>query len=215
MTAMAPQVTPESTRSLVLVNVATLVLALGFGWPLATLMWPYLLQSLVIGYYSRRRMLALTEFSTEGVKENNRPVPPTVETRNRMANFFTLHFGFFHLGYALFLWQRVGEMAWWDWAGCAVAALSFAFNHRLSYEQNVAADRRGRPNIGKLMILPYARILPMHITILLGWAWEGPVAVLLFGGLKTVADVIMHKVEHRSLQRGASAATAGVAAPDT
>ncbi len=193
-------VTRESTRSLLLVNIGTIVLALIFQWPLSTLMWPYLMQSFIIGYYSRRRMLALVDFSTEGLTENDLPVAPTAETRTRMANFFTLHFGIFHVVYALFLWRNVGEMRWWDWAGCFAAAASFAFNHRLSYEQNLEADREGETNIGKLMFLPYARILPMHLTILLGTGMAGPAAILLFGGLKTVADITMHYVEHRAIQ---------------
>jgi hypothetical protein len=59
------------------------------------------------------------------------------------------------------------------------------------------------------MFLPYARILPMHLTILLGdqpGAGDAN-AVLAFGALKTVADVLMHQVEHRVLRRS-SATTA-------
>ena len=57
-------VSSESTRSLVVVNAATLLVALGLGWPVQALMWPYWIQSVVIGYYSRRRILALGRFST-------------------------------------------------------------------------------------------------------------------------------------------------------
>jgi|CXWL01.1.fsa_nt_gi hypothetical protein len=55
-----------------------------------------------------------------------------------------------------------------------------------------------------LMFLPYARILPMHLTILAGGAMTaaGTAAFLLFGGLKLFADALMHTVEHHVLGKG-------------
>ena len=61
------------------------------------------------------------------------------------------------------------------------------------------------PNIGALMFLPYLRVIPMHLAILLGVALGDVLGRLLFGTLKTVADVAMHKIEHRWLQRAAAA----------
>lgn len=48
----------------------------------------------------------------------------------------------------------------------------------------------------------------MHLTIILGGALGGDGAgvLLVFGALKTAADVLMHYVEHRVLQRGAATA---------
>jgi hypothetical protein len=198
-----------STFSLVLVNAATVAVALGLDWPAATLMWPYWTQSIIIGYFSRKRILALGRFSTVGFEINDRPVSPTPATQRSVANFFALHYGFFHFGYLVFLVQRFSQLNAWDWLGLGALAISFAWNHRFSYEQNVEADRRGTPNIGTLMFLPYARIVPMHLTILLGGAMagDGPAVVLIFGALKTAADVLMHYVEHRILQRGTAPVT--------
>ncbi len=197
-------VSPQSTRSLVFVNAVTLAVALAFDWPLATLMWPYWIQSVVIGYYSRKRILALGRFSTEGFKMNGQPASPTPATQRSVANFFALHYGFFHFGYLMFLIKQVPLVHWWDIAGSLALGCSFAWNHRLSFQQNVAADRQGTPNIGTLMFLPYVRIVPMHFTILFGGTVTGgggPAAALVFGALKTAADVLMHHLEHRVLQR--------------
>jgi hypothetical protein len=130
-------------------------------------------------------------------------VSPTPATQRSVANFFALHYGFFHFGYLMFLVNQSPDWRWWDVLGGLALGVSFAWNHRLSFQQNVEADRQGTPNIGTLMFLPYARILPMHLTIIFGGtvAGGGPVAVLLFGALKTAADVLMHYVEHRVLQR--------------
>jgi hypothetical protein len=200
-------VSSQSTISLVVVNVATLVVALLLDWPVATLMWPYWIQSVVIGYYSRKRILALGRFSTENFTMNDRPVSATPATQRSVANFFTLHYGFFHFGYLMFLIKGLPELHWWDVLGWLALGYSFIWNHRLSFQQNVEADRQGTPNIGTLMFLPYARILPMHFTIIFGGtvAGGGPHAILIFGALKTAADVLMHYVEHRVLQRSRTA----------
>ena len=48
------------------------------------------------------------------------------------------------------------------------------------------------------MFFPYLRILPMHLTIIVGGAIgsAGTGALLFFLVLKTIADVIMHRIEH-------------------
>ena len=214
MTSTPPSVEPvvaeESTRALIAVNAATVVMAIALHWPVATLLWPYWIQSVVIGYFSRKRILALGRFSTAGFQINDQPVDPTPQVQRRTANFFGLHYGFFHLVYLVFLATSLAGLEWWDWLGLASLGVSFAWNHRASYRHNIEADRRGTPNIGTLMFLPYARIIPMHFTIILGSALGGQdvLAVLLFGGLKTVADVLMHHIEHHVLQRSREPASA-------
>ena len=64
----------------------------------------------------------------------------------------------------------------------------------------MAADLESCPNLGTLMFMPYARVIPMHLTIIFG-TQIGDGAVWLFVLLKTGADVVMHKVEHHVLQR--------------
>jgi hypothetical protein len=193
-----------NTRSLIVTNVSTLGLALFFQWPLGLLMWPYYFQSLIIGWFSRERILALQSFSTDGFTINNQSVEPTPATQRSTANFFALHYGIFHLAYFFFLLQSARGLSALDWLGIATAAVAFAWNHRNSFERNIEADRQGKPNIGTLMFLPYLRIFPMHLTILFGGAIAGAAfnawAILLFGAIKTAADVAMHIAEHRLLQ---------------
>jgi hypothetical protein len=195
----------EGTRNLLLANAATAALALILHWPLDTLLWPFWVQNVIIGWYSRRRILSLTDFSTDGFTMNHQPVPPTPESLRFTARFFTLHYGFFHLGYLAFLLKRTPAFAWWDWLALIAAAASFVASHRASFRQNLEADKRGRPNLGTLMFLPYARIIPMHAMILVGAGYvsDSAAALLLFVALKTGADVLMHHVEHSVLQRGA------------
>jgi hypothetical protein len=208
MTQMSASVAPDTTRSLIVTNLVTLALALIFKWPLGLLLWPYWIQSVVIGYFGRKRMLALQRFSTQGVTINDRPAEANEATQKSTANFFAVHYGFFHLGYLVFIAARAIDLDPWDWLAVALAGISFAWNHRYSYQQNIEADATGTPNIGTLMFLPYMRIVPMHLTILAGGVFTedfSAPAIIVFSLLKTAADVGMHLVEHRLLQKQAKA----------
>lgn len=207
-------------------NVLTLALALWQGWGMIHLLWPFWIQSVIIGWYARKRMLMLREFSTEGFKVNGRSVQPTEETARSTANFFALHYGFFHFMYLIFLLaftltadpagmttvtdadtgaehlMHVGRVGALDVLIFAALGLGFWASHRQSFNEHVASDLSRRPNIGTLMFLPYARIIPMHLTIILGVFLGGTGAVLFFGLLKTGADALMHRVEHARYRAG-------------
>jgi hypothetical protein len=214
-----------AARKILAANALTILVAWLTGEGLLVLLWPYWAQSIVIGWYAQRRIRLLQRFSTEGFRINDQAVAPTPETRTRTANFFLLHYGFFHLGYLVFLLAftgmadpdgmvevtregggssrvAMGTLGPWEWLAVVALAVGFWHAHRASHHEHVEADLRGRPNIGTLMFLPYARIIPMHLTIILG-AVLGSAGVVFFGVLKTAADLLMHTVEHRLLRQGA------------
>jgi len=195
---------------LVASNVLTIAIALWQRWPLGLLLWPFWLQSVIIGYYGGRRILGLRRFSVKGFRIGGRPADVSDRTRRSTATFFAIHYGFFHLIYAVFLARLELSPADWFWVG--VAALAFFLNHRSSFLRFRAADAQGEPNIGALMFLPYLRVIPMHLMIIFGMGFlgGGMAAVLLFGVLKTAADCAMHVAEHRILARsGPSGRAAG------
>lgn len=190
---------------LVAANVVTLIAALWFEWPLGTLVWPYLAQSLIIGWFARRRMLDEPNVSTEGLtNEDGVQVPNNEQGRRSTADFFVLHYGFFHAGYVFFTVTQTGWPSRGDTLGIAALAVSFAFTHAHSFRANRPAEE-GRPiSLGALLFVPYLRIVPMHLTILFGGLMMGAAQgfpVALFVVLKTVSDVAMHYAEHKLLRR--------------
>jgi hypothetical protein len=90
------------------------LLAIGFAVfddaGLLMLLWPYWAQSVIIGFYAYRRIAKLQKFKTDGLKINGRSVDPTPETRSSTKNFFALHYGFFHVGYFIFLGAMTGRI---------------------------------------------------------------------------------------------------------
>jgi len=219
---------PGSDRALYAIlasNGLTLAIAWWQQWGLLHLLWPFWIQSLVIGWFARRRILALGEYCTEGFIVNGKAVEATPATQRWTANFFVMHFGGFHLVYLAFLLifsitvdaagympvthtdtgkvslVHMGRVDAHDMLQFVLLGVAFWFSHRLSHREHLAADLARRPNIGSLMMLPYARVLPMHLCILLPAFLSQGAALWLFGLLKTAADLVMHRVEHAWLAR--------------
>lgn len=195
----------SSARALILANVVTLVAALLFRWEVAWLFWPYWIQSVIIGFYARRRMLGLAQFSTEGFTSGNRPVPENDQGKRSTANFFVLHYGGFHLGYLVFLLAEHRVSGLWNMSILFACGVSFVLSQRNTYAMQHAADLRGKPNLGKLMFMPYVRILPMHLGIIFGSGLgSGVFSLVLFTALKTLSDIALDAFDRKDAEKIAS-----------
>lgn len=194
----------RSVWVLIFANLVALGIAWATGMTLKQMMAVYWVQSMIIGVANVTRILNLQKFSTEGFSSNGRPVPEDERGKRSTAWFFAFHYGFFHLGYLVFLASSKGGGIG-SAAGLALCALVFALNHGYSLKHNIQRDARGKPNLGTLMFLPYMRIFPMHLLIILGASVAAtPAHFALFVCLKILADVTMHTVEHHVLGKLAS-----------
>ncbi|MEC5129647.1 DUF6498-containing protein [Verrucomicrobiales bacterium BCK34] len=200
-----------SGKSILLSNGFAILLAVVQGWPLFPLLVVYWSQSVIIGGFNVARILKLQRFSTEGFTSNGRPVPENEKGKRSTASFFAMHFGIFHLVYLIFLAGGAStfiktldgeksltfELLW-----ILFAVVGFLISHWFSYRRNVEADLEGRPNIGLMMMLPYLRVVPMHITIIVGGSISsGGWLLIIFMVLKTAADYGMHIAEHRIMRK--------------
>jgi len=180
-------------------NLATIYFAVAEGWSLMEIILVYWFQSVAIGFFNVIRILQLKEFTTEGFKINGVQPKPTTATKITTAVFFLVHYGTFHFVYLIFIISgalTASEISIFlnlQWGSVALACAVFFINHAVSYYYNKSGDAKIL-NIGSLMFYPYARILPMHFTIILGAVFGNVLIGFLI--LKTIADVIMHKVEH-------------------
>jgi len=194
----------SSAKVLVLSNLITIVLAVVFNWSLMIILWGYWCQSIIIGFFNFLRILSLKDFSTEGLKINGVKGQPSATTGIKffIAIFFAIHYGIFHLVYALFLGlftfvsQSISPV---DFGYIFLMAGIFFLNHLFSFLH--FKDKPKKHNIGTVMFFPYARIFPMHLIIMFGlpfYALGGSLPVLvLFLLLKTGADLVMHFIEHK------------------
>ena len=197
-----------SSRNLLLANAATLGAAFVLHWDLGWLLWPYWIQSVIVGWYARRRMLALDRFSTEGFTSSGRRVAENDAGKRSTATFFALHYGCFHLAYLAFLCKEHPVADLRSLAVLVACGVSFGLSQRETYAAQHAADLRGRPNLGTLMFTPYLRVVPMHLAILAGVNATGGVASWLFCGLKTGSDLLLDRIDRHMAIRSADKVTA-------
>ncbi|MDO8628091.1 MAG: DUF6498-containing protein [Candidatus Diapherotrites archaeon] len=188
--------------ALVLSNIITLVTAIVFNWSLFVVLWIYWLQSIIIGFFNFVRILSLKDFSTEGFTIGKVTPGPSVAVKIGTAIFFAVHFGFFHFIYAMFLGgfsAFFGQMTLMDFFYILFTGVIFFANHLFSFIYHKSEN--SEKNIGKIMFAPYSRIIPMHLTIIIGlplsFLFGGKLTIILFLGLKTIADAVMHINEHK------------------
>jgi len=185
-----------SALSLILSNLMTIIIALLQRWDLAVVMWIYWSQSIIIGLANFIRILHLREFSTKGIQADGKPVEPTTKFKRQTAFFFLAHYGFFHLIYLLFL-AGTFRLPLQNLMPVLLCVTLFFGNHLFSLIYNLRDDMARKPNIGSVMFFPYARVIPLHLTIIFGsFLIRGAASLLFFLVLKSVADLIMHGVEH-------------------
>ncbi|MFZ6015313.1 MAG: DUF6498-containing protein [Patescibacteria group bacterium] len=201
---------------LIFVNIGTAYFAVINNWSLIVLIWIYWFQSVSIGIVNFIRIFQLKDFSTEGFRMGRSQVAPIQAMKYFIAFFFLIHYGISHAVYFMFL--IIGSFSESSWLATSLGASSsyklgldlgdvkyilltgvvFFANHIYSYFYNKSTDTK-KPNIGHLMFYPYARIFPMHIIILAG-GLTGVATLPLFLGLKIVADMVMHVIEHRLIR---------------
>ncbi len=186
--------------AVVVANLALLAWALVSDWTLADLLWPYWWQSVMIGVYTVRRMVSLEHARTEGLK-----IPPGFDPQQVVrgakwviAGFFAVHYGLFHVVYLTFLIAMPGPGTGLGWLGWLVTLVVLAGSQHFAFREQRLRDATTPPNLVALMMLPYPRIVPMHLLASFGaFLMGGTVTMLLFGLLKTCADLVGLGYERR------------------
>lgn len=178
----------KSTLALLAVNGITIVVALLFEWSLLHLAITFWFQSVIIGYFNYKKLKSL--------EKGSGPLG------SFFSEFFLAHYGGFHAIYALFLFvftafQITGKsFGWLDFLSLSLGIGAFFFTHLQSFRQNWPREKDSALSL-TLFFFPYLRIIPMHLTILVGFMIPSQIGLLIFLVLKTFADVGMHIFEHR------------------
>ncbi len=197
-----------STLSLLFSNLLVILFAVIDKLSAADVLWIYWSQSVIIGIFAAVEILSLKEFSTAGFRQGRKPVLPTKAAKYSTAVFFVFHYGFFHLVYAVFL----GVFSHFAGQGPSGRGKGFIFysaaiffaRYFIDFLASRNIERQELPNLGRMMLAPYVRIVPMHLTIILGafigvagsFSAGADLAILvLFTGIKTAVDLITHSVD--------------------
>jgi hypothetical protein len=202
--------------SLIFANIVTIVLAIIGNWDLATVMFVYWAQSVIIGIFTVVSLLSAdTAILAAEMEKPIRERGGTEKVTHRfaifyqclLAGFFALHYGLFHWGYYSFIVESglFGVVNFADptlWLSCGL----FFANHLYSYITFRHKGPKGSGYVNEQFFTPYRRIIPIHMTIIfgsivililkvLGITSTMPVLVL-FLLFKTHSDISAHLIKH-------------------
>jgi hypothetical protein len=201
--------------SLIAANIVTIVLAILGNWDLATVMFIYWAQSIIIGFFTVIFLLSAGTAALEA--DLSKPILERGGTRVStryvhfykllLAGFFCLHYGLFHWAYYSFIVDSgiFGSVNFSDpgiWFSCGL----FFANHLYSFLAFRNTGPKGAMYVSEQFFAPYRRIIPMHLTIIFGSiivlvlqvfgiASTLPV-LILFLLLKTITDITSHIDKH-------------------
>lgn len=155
-----------------------------------TLIWLYWAQSVLLGLFNFLDMLTVRKVKPGSIEINGKVTTGDASLSGAGAFFFLFHYGFFHLVYFIFItgMKRSGPI---QWDFLKYFFFAFLAGQIINFVQHKMQQRKQQVNLGTMFFIPYLRIIPMHLTILLPNFF--PVSSLgIFLILKSIADVIMY-----------------------
>jgi len=186
-----------TAQSLLIVNIIIICIAVLAGWHASMVLLIYWVQSVVIGFFTFIKLMTYKRKSKWGLFRNIHG-----------GLFFSLHYGGFHVVYLLFIFLIFSFVinAKTPFVGLAeMFSIGFVFlvlvvfaNHLFSFIQH--RKEKVRKGFTKLIFEPYARIFPMHITLMFGVilvvAGLGVVVLVVFSLIKMYMDLYSHIQKH-------------------
>ena len=158
----------------------------------ATVVWIYLLQSIIIGLFNFIDLLTISNYDTGSFKINDEPV--SEKNKGCVAWFFLVHYGGFHLAYMVFILVKFG-IRHIDKIFLLIGIAAFFMESLSGYIKRSRNRTEIKVNIGSMFFLPYLRIIPMHLMILLP-SFTGLQPSVIFLGLKMAADILSYFLYH-------------------
>ena len=155
----------------------------------------YWVQSVLIGLFNFLDILTLKKVVSGSLTMNDKKM----DSKGCAAFFFLFHYGFFHLAYLIFLFTSIDRQKI-DWKFMAIGFWIIVASHAITFIQHKIRYNTLPGNLGYMFFLPYLRIVPMHLMILVP-AFLGVSSYMLFLILKTVFDLIMYVVSTRMMYK--------------
>ncbi|HTT69046.1 MAG TPA: DUF6498-containing protein [Gemmatimonadales bacterium] len=197
---------PPSALVLIAANLVPLVGVVALHWTVFSILLLYWCENVVVGVFNVLRMLVASPKDVAADAAKVFFIP-----------FFMFHYGMFTMVHGIFVMALFGPgggrfspspaafLAAVRGAGIGYGALAILLSHGFSFVHNyLASGEFRRASLPQLMAQPYARVMVLHVTILLGGfaakAMGAPVAaLLLLIALKTLIDLRAHLAERKKL----------------
>lgn len=203
----------SSAISLILSNLVVMALAVFFNWSIATILWIYWLQSIIIGIFIIIKVLfgPATMFfrgKTPGqglLRASREPI--------YIAGFVALFLGVTQFFYAMLILTLFGQLEGNEINEVILGGAIFFITHLFSFLKNYVFEKNAiGEKIDKVFFLPFfERVISLFLVVMLGaliveFAQGLPFASLLpiergilvaFMLFKTATDVMGHVVLHK------------------
>ncbi|MCW3121913.1 MAG: hypothetical protein JWQ38_1405 [Flavipsychrobacter sp.] len=156
-----------------------------------TLVWLYWWQSVLLGVFNILDMLTIRKAAplAKGTSD-------MFALKGPAAAFFLFHYGLFHLVYGIFL-RTMKVSGPFEWDLFKPFFIAFLFGQIISFVQHKIQQRKEPADLGRMFSIPYVRIIPMHLTILIPNFL--PFTNLgVFVVLKSFADVLMYMITSKT-----------------
>ena len=202
---------PPSALVLIAANLVPLAGVVAFHWSVFPILLLYWCENVVVGVFNVLRMLFA---APQDLAAN--------ASKAFLVPFFIVHYGMFTTVHGIFVLTLFGPggsmspspaafLAAVRGAGIGYGVLAIVLSHGFSFVHNYLAGgefRRASPPL--LMFQPYARVVVLHLSILLGGfaakAMGAPaMALIVLIALKTAIDLRSHLAERRKLGLAAAA----------
>lgn len=145
-----------------------------------TLIWIYIVQSLLLGLVHFFKLL-FYRFAPE-----TRDGLVSRSGQRFTACFFLLHFGFFHLVYILFAGTEGVKTGL-----VLLAGLVYFSGQMLSLIREIPLENTSERKQSVFMMRPYARILPIHLAVILGSLFGSAGIWLVLISLKLMVELLI------------------------
>ncbi len=159
----------------------------------ATIVWIYWMQSVIIGLFNFLDLYTIKNYNKDDFTMNDKPI--TEKHKGCMAWFFLSHYGFFHFGYLIFILIDFG-IDTIDKNFLLLGVAAFLLESIFGFIKRKQLEREVKINIGHMFFLPYLRILPMHMMIIIPQIL-GLKPSIVFLLLKMAADIFSYVLYKR------------------
>lgn len=212
-----------SAIALIAANLVPLWGVVFSGWNVFTIMVLYWLESAVIGFFTVQKMRkaegeTLGALSTVHIELNGQRIQHLHQQPKSgkffLLPFFMMHYGGFMFVHLIFVIVMFGVLPAvqsqekvFDLFGIFLGTASLIVSHWISYQSNYIGKGEYKvTSAGQLFLSPYARIIVMHLTIILGGLFaqstgQSVAALALMIFLKTLVDLGSHLFEHGKIQK--------------
>lgn len=169
----------------------------------STLVWLYWSQSIIYGFFTFLTIRTTPEpeikASERNVAESEGKPGGKITSSDATAWFFVFHYGFFHLVYFVFL-LTLTKMNLFDWQFFKYCLAIFFIGQLANFIQHKLKKQKAPVDFGRLLAIPYLRIIPMHLCILVP-AFLNVASLTVFLVLKVVADAVMYVATNSNYQK--------------